>query len=273
MSTAPHSNRWQQFLQSKAGLWLKRIVVFVLLAFVLNHLSNPDSFPGSDMYRFPIEGIVSSIVLCILITIITDLNFSFYEKKYFSRKVEVSAIVWYLVTTMAYITLMYIPLNVLLNLAAGGSNEFYFLLIGLLVTLLLSLLLIGILYAPKLYTLYQTSIKDAEITIESGAKTTKLTYEHIACFYIENKIVYTVQKDGTTLHTDFTLNELEEKINDQLFFRANRKMIIHKDAVDQIEKIENGKLRIRLKQAVIKNPLEDIVISRYKRQAFMEWFD
>ena len=175
-------------------------------------------------------------------------------------------------STLGYITIMYIPVNIIFNIVADGQTEFYYLLIGLLITLLVSFIFIGLWYAQDIYNLYKLSIKDAEITIESGSKMTKLTYENIACFYSENKIVYTVQNNGTTISTDFTLNELEEKINNQLFFRANRQIIIHKDAVDQIEKIENGKLRIRLKASIENDAIAEINISRYKRKAFMNWF-
>ncbi len=175
-------------------------------------------------------------------------------------------------SNLGYITIMYIPVNIILSIVAGGQTQFYYLLIGLLITLLLSFILIGLWYAQDIYNLYKLSIKDAEITIESGTKMTKLTYENIACFYSVNKIVYTVQNDSTTINTDFTLNDLEEKINDQLFFRANRKIIIHKDAVDLIEKIENGKLRIRLKVSIENDAIAQINISRYKRKAFINWF-
>jgi DNA-binding LytR/AlgR family response regulator len=57
-----------------------------------------------------------------------------------------------------------------------------------------------------------------------------------------------------------------------LFFRANRQIIIHKDAVGQIEKIENGKLRIRLKVSTVNDTIAEIMISRYKRKAFIDWF-
>ena len=136
----------------------------------------------------------------------------------------------------------------------------------------MSFILISLAYAQDIYNLYKLSIKDAEITIESGSKTTKLTYENIACFYSENKIVYTVQNDGSTISTDFTLNELEDKINDQLFFRANRQIIIHKEAIDQIEKIQNGKLCIQLRASIDNDAIAEINISRYKRQAFINWF-
>lgn len=263
---------WHTFNSSSAWRWFQKAIVFAIFSLVVNHLSNRDSFPDSESYRFPIEGFLSSIALCILIGIIADLNFQFYKRKHFSKKVEIVTIVWFMASTLGYITIMYIPLNIIINIVAGAETEFYYLLIGLLLTLLVSFILVGLLYARDLYNLYKFSIKDAEITIESGAKMTKLTYKNIACFHSENKIVYTVQNDGTTINTDFTLNELEEKINDQLFFRANRKIIIHKDAVDQIEKIENGKLRIRLKASIKNDAIAEINISRYKRKAFMDWF-
>jgi hypothetical protein len=262
---------WSTFISSSAWRWIQKVIVLTIFSLVVNHLATRDSFPGSESYKFPIEGFLSSIVLFILIGIIADLNFKFYKKRHFSKKVEIVTIIWFMASTLGYVTIMYIPVNFIFNAVAGGQTEFYYLLIGLLITLLISFILIGLLYAPDIYNLYKLSIKDAEITIESGAKITKLTYENIACFYSENKIVYTVQNDGRTINTDFTLNELEEKINDQLFFRANRKIIIHKEAVDQIEKIENGKLRIQLKALNKNDALTEINISRYKRKAFMNW--
>tara|TARA_R110001592_G_scaffold124156_4_gene332849 strand:+ start:2987 stop:3823 length:837 start_codon:yes stop_codon:yes gene_type:complete len=261
-----------KFNHSSLWSWFQKLIVFIIFSLVVNHLSTPESFPDGELYRFPIEGFLSTIALCILIGIIAELNFKFYKKKYFSKKVEITSISWYMVSTLGYITVMYIPLGIVLNKIAGGETEFYYLLIGLLITLLLSFILIGLAYSLDIYNLYKLSIKDYEITIENGAKITKLTYENIACFYSENKIVYTVQNDGTTITTDFTLNELEEKINDQLFFRVNRQIIIHKDAVDQIEKIANGKLRITLKTSIENDAITEINISRYKRKAFMTWF-
>ncbi len=263
---------WHTFISSSGRRWSQKAIVLTIFSLVVNHLATRDSFPDGESYRFPIEGFLSSIVLCILIGIITELNFKFYKKKHFSKKVEIAAIVWFMASTLGYITIMYIPLNIIVNKVAGGHTVFYYLLISLLLTLLVSFIFIGLWYAQDIYNLYKLSIKDAEITIDSGTKMTKLTYENIACFYSENKIVYTVKNDGTTINTDFILNELEEKINDQLFFRANRQIIIHKDAVDQIEKIENGKLRIRLKASIENNAIAEINISRYKRKGFMDWF-
>ena len=275
-NTKPTKNRQKKygffFSFSFAWGWFQKVIVLTIFFLLLNHLSKRESFPDSESYRFPIEGFLSSIVLCILIGIIAHLNFKFYKKKYFFKKVELITIIWYMASTLGYIIIMYFPVNIIFNIVAGGQTEFYYLLIGLLITLLLSFILIGLWYAQDIYNLHKLSIKDAEITIENGSKITKLTYENIACFYSENKIVYAVQSDGKKINTDFTLNELEEKINDQLFFRANRQIIIHKDSVDQIEKIENGKLNIRLKTSIESDEVSVIIISRYKRKAFIDWF-
>jgi len=277
MSTTPLTKNkvktgWQTLISSAAWRWFQKAMALIILSLVVNHLATRDSFPDSESYRFPIEGFLSSIVLFILIVIIANLNFKFYKKKYFSKKVELKTVAWFMASTLGYISIMYIPVNIIIDIVAGGDIVFYYLLIGLLLTLLVNFILISLWYAQDIYDLYKVSIKDAEITIESGTKLTKLSYENIACFYSENKIVYAVQNDGTTISTDFTLNELEEKINDQLFFRANRKIIIHKDAVGQVEKIENGKLSIRLKAPIKNDAIAEINISRYKRKAFMKWF-
>ncbi len=263
---------WHTFMSSSVWRWFQKAIVLIIFSLVANHIAASDNFLGNEPYRFPIEGFLSSILLCILIGIIAHINFNFYTNKYFSKKVETVTIAKFMASTLGYVTIMYVPVNIIISLISDSQIEFYYVLIGLLITLLLSFILIGLWYAQDLYNLYQLSIKDAEITIENGARITKLTYENIFCFYSENKIVYTVQKDGKTITTDFTLNELEEKINDQLFFRANRKIIIHKDAVDQIEKIENGKLRILLKASIENDTIAEINISRYKRKAFMNWF-
>lgn len=263
---------WHSFASSSVWRWFQKAIVLIIFSLVANHLAASNNFLDNETYRFPTVGFLFTIVFFILVGIIAELNFKFYKKKHFSKKVEIATITRFMASTLGYFAIIYIPVNIILEIVIDGEIEFYYTLIGLLISLLICFILIGLLYAKDLHNLYKLSIRDAEIIIESGAKTTKLTYENIACFYSENKIVYTLQSDGTTINTDFTLNELEEIINDQLFFRANRQIIIHKGTVDLIEKIENGKLRIRLKTFIKNDAILEINISRYKRKAFMDWF-
>lgn len=263
---------WHSFASSSVWRWFQKLIIFIIFSLVANHLAASDNFLDNETYRFPTAGFLFTIVILIIVGIITELNFKFYKKKYFSKKVEIATITRFMASSLGYFAIIYIPLNIILEIVVDGEIQFYYTLIGLIISLLICFIFIGLLYAKDLHKLYKLSIRNAEIIIESGAKITKLTYENIACFYSENKIVYAVQNDYTTINTDFTLNELEEIINDQLFFRANRQIIIHKDTIDLIEKIENGKLRIRLKTFIKNDTISEINISRYRRKAFMDWF-
>ena len=252
--------------------WTKKTIALIIFSLVVNHLAASHSFLDGESYRFPLVGFLFTIIFAIVVSIIADFNFKFYKQKYFSKKVEITSIAKFATSTLGYISIIYIPINILLGVFVDGKVRLYFTLVGLLITLLICVIFIALLYAKSLYDLYKTSISDAQITIENGPKIKKISYEYIACFYSNNKIVFTVQSDGSSSVTDFTLNELEEKVNNQLFFRANRQFIIHKDAVDEIEKIENGKLRIRLKNLIQNDVFSEITISRYKRKAFIDWY-
>ena len=81
---------WHRFLSSTAWSWIKIAILLTGFSVVVNHLATRDSFPGSESYRFPIEGFLSSIALCVFIAIIANLNFKFYKKKHFSKKIETS---------------------------------------------------------------------------------------------------------------------------------------------------------------------------------------
>ena len=98
-------------------------------------------------------------------------------------------------------------------------------------------------------------------------------YSEIAFIQSENKIVYIIKIDGTSVVTDFTLNEVEGIISEQSFFRANRQMILHTRSIEQVQSIENGKLLISLKSFILDQKPIKINISRYKKQAFLDWLE
>ena len=91
----------------------------------------------------------------------------------------------------------------------------------------------------------------------------------IACFYREN-LNYLVTFSGNKYILNFeTMDEIEEVLNPEEFYRANRQSIIHVDAVQSIVPKENSKLRVFLKP-----PLKlEIDISRDKAPEFRKWLD
>ena len=92
----------------------------------------------------------------------------------------------------------------------------------------------------------------------------------IACFAKEVMIhIYMINGDKFTM--DLTsLDELEEQLDPQIFFRANRQYIINIDAIASVKPIDNSKLIIRLKEP---NHKLEVDTSRRKSPEFKKWLE
>ena len=101
---------WNTFVSNSSWRLFQKLIILIIFSLVVNHLSTRDNFPDSESYRFPIEGFLASIGLGIFIAIIAEFNFRFYKEKYFSKKVVTATIAWYMASTLAYITMIYICL-------------------------------------------------------------------------------------------------------------------------------------------------------------------
>jgi DNA-binding LytR/AlgR family response regulator len=91
----------------------------------------------------------------------------------------------------------------------------------------------------------------------------------IACFMKEN-IHYIFTFSGEKHILDFTtMEEIEELLDPQKFYRANRQFIVNIDAIKSVMPHENQKLTLSLKA-----PLKmEVDVSREKAPAFKKWFD
>ena len=91
----------------------------------------------------------------------------------------------------------------------------------------------------------------------------------IACFIKEN-LHYIHTFNGEKFILDFTsLEEIEELLDPNLFYRANRQSIIHIEAIKSIKLHENQKLTLTLRP-----PLNfEADISRDRAPIFKKWFD
>jgi two-component system, LytTR family, response regulator LytT len=92
----------------------------------------------------------------------------------------------------------------------------------------------------------------------------------VAYFMADNKIVYLVDNDGNRFIINYTIEKLEPLLDPHDFFRLNRKIIIHCNAIEQVKPYFNNRLKIILK-AVKTN--EDMVVSRERVTAFKTWAD
>ena len=122
-----------------------------------------------------------------------------------------------------------------------------------------------------LYDLIQNQKKSfkSRFLIRVGQKIVAVPVEKISYFYSQNKLTYIVTKEGKKLPTDQTLETLEEQLDPQTFYRANRQVIVSFDSIAEIHPYFKGRLKIDLQPEV---DLE-IVISSEKTPEFKSWLD
>jgi two-component system, LytTR family, response regulator LytT len=103
-----------------------------------------------------------------------------------------------------------------------------------------------------------------------GQRTYFIQVQDVAYFTADNKIVHLVARDGKRYIKNATMEKLEQILDPQIFFRVNRKIIIHIDAIEQIKPYDNNRLIIIVKGIP---SAEEIVISREKVAEFKIWAD
>lgn len=94
-----------------------------------------------------------------------------------------------------------------------------------------------------------------------------LKTENIAYFKIDTGVVKAVTPNNASYSVDDKLEEIEEELDPDLFYRANRQFIIKKEAVVTLKTYFNGKL------IVVVNPVcdERIIVSKAKATEFKDW--
>ena len=99
-------------------------------------------------------------------------------------------------------------------------------------------------------------------------------YQHVAMqdvayFYSEDHYTFVATKDKQRYIINYTLDTLVEQINPQQFFRISRQFIVNINAINNISKHFNGRLKI----TVTPSFSEDIYVSRNRVQTFLAWLD
>lgn len=105
--------------------------------------------------------------------------------------------------------------------------------------------------------------------VKSGARIRAVKTEDIAYFHSHDKLNLLVTRDGHSYPVDYSLDELIQMLNPQIFFHVNRKLIIHIDSAKEIHPYFKGRLKLVL------DPMldEEVIISSQKTPLFKTWLD
>lgn len=98
-------------------------------------------------------------------------------------------------------------------------------------------------------------------------KLLSIEVETIAYFYCEDRVNFFKTKDGKNYIVDYTMDEIEEMVDPNRFFRAGRALIVSISSVVQMEPYFGNRLALRLTPSFDKEAL----VSREKVNDFKVW--
>ena len=97
----------------------------------------------------------------------------------------------------------------------------------------------------------------------------KIETKDIDYFYTTNRITFAVTFQAKEHIVDLTMEKLEDQLDPEVFFRANRSQIINIGSIQKFESFFGGKLSVRL----IPPFKESVIISRLKATEFKNWLN
>ena len=112
----------------------------------------------------------------------------------------------------------------------------------------------------------QTDHKE-RFMITVGTKIRSIETGDVAYFYLEEKIVFLVTKDGLNLPVDYSLDKLTQLLNPRQFFRISRQFLISLPAIQTIHTYSAGKLKIDL----MPKSRQEVFVSGDRMSDFKEW--
>lgn len=129
------------------------------------------------------------------------------------------------------------------------------------------------------YTTYQQSLNKAMTQMENAYRQTILVHyrekmvpvkvAELDYIHAANGVVTLHTRTGQDYTVQYTIDQLENMLNRNDFFRANRQFILHRESITDIEHYFNRRLIIKTN---CKTP-EKIIVSRLKAQDFLRWVE
>jgi len=113
------------------------------------------------------------------------------------------------------------------------------------------------------------STKKSRFMVKSGQVIKTIPSEKVAYFLAEEGVVLLVTFERKRFVINYTLDQLEEQLETQMFFRANRHLIVNIHAVKEVNPYFKGRLLLNVEPKI----QGDQIISSNKASAFKEWLD
>lgn len=104
--------------------------------------------------------------------------------------------------------------------------------------------------------------------VKVGERIRGFTSQDISCFYSFEKSTYALLINNRAYIVDYSIEQLENILNPNQFFRVNRKFIVKHEGIKEIISYSNSRLKLLLS---VHPENEDIIVSREKVSSFKTW--
>ncbi|NME67982.1 LytR/AlgR family response regulator transcription factor [Flammeovirga aprica] len=104
--------------------------------------------------------------------------------------------------------------------------------------------------------------------VRVGDNIKSIQTEEIAAFGAESRDTFLYTNEGRRYIVDFKMEQLEEMLDQEEFYRTGRSFIVNRNAIDKIQKHSNSRLLVNLSIETHK----EIVVGRDKVKDFKGWF-
>ncbi|OEK06939.1 LytR/AlgR family response regulator transcription factor [Roseivirga misakiensis] len=105
--------------------------------------------------------------------------------------------------------------------------------------------------------------------VKIGEHIRTLPVSETAFFFSQEKATYLQTTENKRFIIDYTMEQVEQLVDPERFFRINRKYLVSLDAVNDIVTYSNSRLRLILNGS----DEMDAIVSRDKVQIFKRWLD
>lgn len=106
-------------------------------------------------------------------------------------------------------------------------------------------------------------------SIKVGQHLKLVNIDEIECFYSENKGTYLHTSEGRNYLLDTTLENLENELDPNYFFRINRKFFVNINAIKDMISYTNSRLQIKLANY----NEQDVIVARERVKDFKAWLE
>tara|TARA_R110002050_G_scaffold14049_3_gene44709 strand:+ start:506 stop:1261 length:756 start_codon:yes stop_codon:yes gene_type:complete len=106
-------------------------------------------------------------------------------------------------------------------------------------------------------------------TTKIGQHIKMISVEDIECFYSENKGTYAHTTDGRDYLLETTLEQLEQELSPEIFFRISRKFYININSIKDIISYTNSRLQLKLNSY----KEQEVIVARERVKDFKLWLE